>query len=42
VRSRRVLLLLKITPRYFTWVTKGIFCPCNVRWASGKLILREY
>jgi hypothetical protein len=33
-----VILLSKITPRYLTWLTKGIFCPVNVRWASGGLL----
>jgi hypothetical protein len=27
-----VTLLSKITPRYFTTFTKGMFRPCNVRW----------
>jgi hypothetical protein len=34
-----VILLSKITPRYFAWLTKGIFLPFSVRWASGGLNL---
>jgi hypothetical protein len=34
-------LLTKIRPRYFTRLTKGIFHPFNVRWASGDLSLWE-
>jgi hypothetical protein len=33
--SLHVILLSKIIRRYFTWLTKGIFHPFNVRWASG-------
>jgi hypothetical protein len=33
--SLHVILLLKITPKYFTWLMKGIFRPFNVRWVSG-------
>jgi hypothetical protein len=33
-----VIFLSKITPRYFTIFTKGIFHPFNVRRDSGGLI----
>jgi hypothetical protein len=33
--------LSKITPRYLTWFTNGIFCIFSVRWASSSLYLRE-
>jgi hypothetical protein len=32
-----VILLSKITPRYFTLFTNGIFCPFNIRRESGGL-----
>jgi hypothetical protein len=32
-----VILLSKITPRYFTLFTNGMFCPFNVRRESGGL-----
>jgi hypothetical protein len=35
--SLHVILLSKITLRYFTWLTEGIFRPFNVIWASGEL-----
>jgi hypothetical protein len=39
--SLHVILLPKITPRYFTWLTKGLLRPFSVRWASGVLSLWE-
>jgi hypothetical protein len=39
--SLHVILLLKITLRYFTWLTKGMFHPFNVRWTSTGLTVRE-
>jgi hypothetical protein len=38
-RAATVIGLSKITPRYFTWLTKGIFRQFNVRWASWGLSL---
>jgi hypothetical protein len=32
-----VILLSKITPRYFTLFTNGMYCPFNVRRESGPL-----
>jgi hypothetical protein len=39
--SLHVILLSKITPRYLTRLTKGIFRPFSVRWASGEQNLLE-
>jgi hypothetical protein len=36
-----VILLLKITPRYFTLFTNGTFRPFNVRRESGGLFWSE-
>jgi hypothetical protein len=36
--SLHVILLSKITPRYFTLFTKGMFRPFNVRRESGGLL----
>jgi hypothetical protein len=36
--SLDVILLSKITPRYFTLFTKGMFHPFNVRRESGGLL----
>jgi hypothetical protein len=36
-----VNFLLKITPRYFTLFTNGMFRPFSVRWDSGSQQLRE-
>jgi hypothetical protein len=36
-----VTFLSKITPRYFTLFTNGIFRPFSVRWDSGGRRLRE-
>jgi hypothetical protein len=33
-----VIILSKITPRYFTLFTKGMFHPFNVRRESGSLL----
>jgi hypothetical protein len=35
--SLHVILLSKITPTYFTWLTKGLFRPFNARWGWGGL-----
>jgi hypothetical protein len=35
------MLLSKILPRYFTWLTKGIFSLFSVRWASGGVVYIE-
>jgi hypothetical protein len=36
-----VTFLSKITPRYFTLFTNGMFRPFSVRWDSGRRRLRE-
>jgi hypothetical protein len=36
-----VIRFSQISPRYFTWFTKGMFRPFNVRWPSGGLSLWE-
>jgi hypothetical protein len=36
-----VILLWKITLRYFTWLTKGMFCPFNVRWDPATSTMRQ-
>jgi hypothetical protein len=36
-----VTFLSKITPRYFTLFTNGMFRPFSVRWDSGCRQLRE-
>jgi hypothetical protein len=38
MHSLHVIFLSKITPRYFTLFTNGMFSPINVRSESGGLI----
>jgi hypothetical protein len=41
IHQEQGILLSKITPRYFTWLMKGIFRPFSVRGVLGVLSLWE-